>query len=157
MEEYHIYLGSDHRGFQKKEDLFELIKDCHENVSVEDLGPFEYNAEDDYNDAAIKVAKAVLGDGKNTDQEHNFGILICGSAHGVCMQANRFKGIRAVNASTVESVRHARTNDYANVLCLSGDYLDVDTMEKLVKTFCHARPDPSEKYQRRAKRLDEEA
>lgn len=157
MEEYHIYLGSDHRGFQKKEELFELVKDCHENVSVEDLGPFEYDAEDDYNDAAIKVAKAVLGDNTEAAQEHNFGILICGSAHGVCMQANRFKGIRAVNASTVESVGHARTNDYANVLCLSGDNLDVDTMEKLVKTFCHSRPDPSEKYQRRVKRLDEES
>lgn len=150
MQEYHLYLGSDHRGFGKKEELFPILRDCHENVIVEDLGPEEYDPEDDYNDAAIAVSKAVLAD------EHSFGILICGSAHGVTMQANRFKGIRAVNAATVESAQHARTNDYANVLCLSADYLDTNTMDDIIKAFCHAHPDPNPKYLRRAKRLDQE-
>lgn len=150
MPEYTIYLAADHRGFQKKEALFPMLADCHENVTVEDLGPDEYNEEDDYNDVAIKVAKAVL----NTP--NSFGILLCGSAHGVTMQANRFKGVRAVNADSVESARHARTNDYANVLCLSADYMDVDKMEELIRTFCHTQPDPAERYQRRARRLDEE-
>lgn len=150
MEEYRIYLGADHRGFQKKEALFDLIKDCHENVIVEDLGPEEYDEADDYNDIAITVSKAVL------EKDLSFGILLCGSAHGVCMQANRFKGIRAVNADSVESAKHARANDHANVLCLSADYLDVDEMEKIVKAFCHTRPIEEERYIRRARRLDEE-
>ena len=96
MHEYHIYMGADHRGFEKKEALFELIKDCHENVIVEDLGYEEYNEGDDFNDPAKAVAKAVSGD------EHSFGVLMCGSGQGVCIQANRIKGARAVRVKTPE-------------------------------------------------------
>lgn len=148
MPEYTIFIAADHRGFQKKEELFPILNGCHASVHAEDLGPNSYDQNDDYNDAAIAVAKAVL----NT--ENSFGVLICGSAHGVTMQANRFRGIRAVNVDSVESAKHARTNDYANVICLSADYLDLDTMENLVKTFCHAQPIKSENYERRAAKLD---
>ncbi len=150
MPEYHIYLGADHRGFEKKEALFPLLSDCHENVIVEDLGALEYNEKDDFNDPAIAVARAVVED------QHSFGVLLCGSAHGVCMQANRVKGIRAINATTEESARAGREEDNANVLCLPADKLDVDKMEKLVKAFCHTRPLLEERYTRRAKRLDDE-
>ncbi len=166
--EYTIFIAADHRGFQKKEELFPLLNECHENVHAEDLGPDNYDENDDYNDAAIAVAKAVLAENaksatnaKNPENAANakahetaIGVLICGSAHGVTMQANRFKGIRAVNVDSVESAKHARTNDYANVICLSADYLDLDTMENLIKTFCHTQPIPSENYQRRAAKLD---
>ncbi len=150
MSEYHIYVGADHRGFQKKEDLLPLIRDCHENVIVEDLGAESLVEDDDFNDPALAVAKAVAKD------KYSFGVLICGSAHGVCMQANRVKGVRAINASTVASVEAGRADDHANVLCLSGDELDVDTMEKLIKTLCHTRPKMGERYVRRVERLDEE-
>lgn len=150
MPEYTLYLGSDHRGFAKKQELLDVLDGCHENVKVQDLGPESYNEEDDYNDAAIAVARAVLGN------KHSFGILLCGSAHGVCMQANRFKGIRAINADTVESAKHGRANDHANVICLSAENLETTEMDALIKAFCHTRPDPSEKYQRRARRLDED-
>ena len=60
MPEYHIYIGADHRGFQKKEDLLPLIRDCHENVIVEDLGAYELAENDDFNDPALAVAKAVV-------------------------------------------------------------------------------------------------
>lgn len=146
-----LYVAADHRGFEKKQQLVEILKNCHPGlVQVKDLGPEKYDAEDDYNDAAIAVAKAVLGD------EHSFGILLCGSAHGVTMQSNRFRGIRAVNADSVGSAKHARTNDYANVLCLSADYLELAELDEIIKAFCHTQPDPAEKYQRRAERLDEE-
>lgn len=152
MPEYKIYLGADHRGFQKKEELFDLIKDCHENVIVEDLGVETLDPDDDFNDPAIAVAKAVLAN------EHSFGVLVCGSAHGVCMQANRFKGVRAIHATTPESAQRGREHDYANVLCLSAeeDGLDVDQMEQIVKAFCHSRQNPDERYARRVKRLDED-
>ena len=150
MPEYHIYIGADHRGFQKKEDLLPLIRDCHENVIVEDLGAESLVEDDDFNDPALAVAKAVAKD------KYSFGVLICGSAHGVCMQANRVKGARAINASTIESVKAGREEDYANILCLAGDKLDVDAMEKLVKTMCHTQPKLEERYTRRVKRLDED-
>ncbi len=149
MPEYRIYLGADHRGFQKKEDLYPMLRDCHENVIVEDLGAEAYNPDDDFNDIALAVASAVAG------KEHAFGVLLCGSAHGVCMQANRVKGARAINATTEESAKVGRADDHANVLCLSADALDVDDMEKIIKTFCHTRPKMDERYVRRVKRLDE--
>lgn len=150
MPEYHIYIGADHRGFQKKEDLLPLIRDCHENVIVEDLGAEKLVEDDDFNDPALAVAHAVAAD------SYSFGVLICASAHGVCMQANRVKGARAINADTIESVKAGREDDYANILCLSGDRLDVDTMEQMVKTMCHTRPKTDERYLRRVKRLDED-
>lgn len=149
MPEYHIYLGADHRGYKTKEALFPILSECHENVIVEDLGAEQYDANDDFNDPAIAVAQAVAND------EHGFGVLLCGSAHGMTMQANRIRGARAINATTEASAQVGREEDHANILCLSADTLDVDTAEKIIKAFCHARPLKDEKYLRRVKRLDE--
>ena len=149
MPEYTIYVGADHRGFAKKNDLIDMIRDCHENVLVEDLGAEKLDPEDDFNDVAIAVAKAVR------DDKYGTGVLICGSAHGVTMQANRFKGVRAINALTPESAEAGRADDYANVVCLSADTLSVDEMERIVKTFCHTQPKTEEKYQRRLHKLEE--
>lgn len=152
MQPYTIYVGADHRGFAKKSELIKLLQNCHPGmVQVEDLGAHELNPEDDFNDSAIAVAKAVQGN------DHAFGVLICGSGQGVCIQANRFKGVRAIDVDTVEKAANGRADDYANVVCLSGDHLDVDTMEKIVKTLCHTRPKTDEKYLRRMRRLDEES
>ncbi len=151
MPEYTIYLSSDHRGFEDRKELVPLLAGCHPFVHVEDLGPETLDPEDDFNDIAITVSSAVLGN------EHSFGVLICGSAHGVCMQANRIKGIRAINASTPESAAIGREDDYANVLCLSGDQLNAEEMEKIIKAFCHARPKTDEKYQRRMRKLDDDS
>lgn len=148
MPDYTIYLGADHRGFAKKEELFPMLNSCHENVSVEDLGADEYHEDDDFNDPAIAVAKAVAHD------PHGIGVLLCGSAHGVTMQANRLKGARAINALTPESAAAGRRDDHANIVCLAADQLDVDSMEQIIKTFCHTRPATEERYLRRVRRLD---
>ncbi len=150
MLDYTIYFGADHRGFEKKAELIKLVQGCHDFLKVEDVWPAEYNPDDDFNDAALQVAERVLAD------EHGFGVLLCGSAHGVCMQANRIKGIRAIHARTPESATIGREHDYANVLCFSADEMDPAAMEPIVKAFCHARPNPDERYRRRVERLDQE-
>lgn len=149
MPEYHIYLGADHRGYHLKEDLFPILNECHENVVVEDLGAEKYDKNDDFNDPALKVAQAVASD------EHGFGVLLCGSAHGVTMQANRIRGARAINAPTVASAEIGRKHDHANILCLPADEIDLDTAEQIIKAFCHAKPSQGENYLRRVHRLDE--
>ena len=151
MPEYTIYISGDHRGFEDRKELVPLLENCHPFVRVEDLGPSELNPEDDFNDSALAVSRAVLSN------EHSFGVLICGSAHGVCMQANRIKGIRAISALTPESAVSGREDDYANIVCLSGDMLNAEEMEKIVKAFCHARPKTEEKYLRRVQRLDDDS
>lgn len=148
MPEYHIFIGADHRGFEKKEALFPILRDCHENVIVEDLGAFDYEKDDDFNDPAVAVARAVV----NT--ENSLGVLLCGSAHGVCMQANRIKGARAINACTPESAKVGREHDHANILCLSADELDFESLEPIIKAFCHAHPSQDERYLRRVRRLE---
>lgn len=151
MPEYTIYLGADHRGFAKKNELKVMLEACHPGmVKVEDMGAFELAPEDDFNDPAKAVAKAVA------ENEHSFGVLICASAHGVCMQANRFHGVRAINALDSESAKLGREDDYANVVCLSADQLSVEQMEPIVKALCHAHPKTDEKYQRRMRKLEED-
>lgn len=149
MPEYTIYLGADHRGFEKKNELIKLLAECHPGmVKVEDLGYFEYVADDDFNDPAIAVAKAVNAN------EHSFGVLLCGSGQGVCMQANRSRA-RAVCVKTAEDAKLGREHDWANVVCMPADELSATEMEKIVKAFCHAKPLDDERHNRRMKKLEE--
>ena len=149
MPEYTIYLGADHRGFEKKNELKTLLEGCHPGmVKVADLGAFEYVADDDFNDPAKAVAKAVL------ENEHSFGVLLCGSGQGVCMQANR-SGARAVCVKTPEDAKLGREHDWANIVCMPADELSSEEMEKIVKAFCHAKPLDDERHQRRMQKLEE--
>lgn len=151
MEKHTIYLGADHRGFTAKNELKTLLEACHPGmVDVVDLSEKEPEGLDDYNDCAILVSKKVLGDPLGV------GVLLCGSAHGVTMQANRIKGIRAANVMSEESAKKARTEDSANVVCLAGEGMTVEEMERIVKMFCHTPFGEEERYKRRAARLDEE-
>lgn len=149
MPEYTIYIGADHRGVQKKAELIDLLKDCHGNVSVEDLGADTYEEEDDFNEPAKAVAKAVAAD------EYGIGVLLCGSGQGVCIQANRIAKARAVCVKNPEDAVLGRQHDWANIVCLPADQLNADEMEAIVKAFCHAKPLTDERYQRRMRKLEE--
>ena len=145
-----IFIGADYRGFQKKSELIPYLKSCHQNfIKVVDKGAFD-DSLSDYNDPAIAVAKAI----KSTP--NSFGILLCGSAHGVYMQANRFKGIRAINAFSPESAQIGREHDNANVLCLSAELFDLETLKKIIYSFFHTKFGREERRVRRLARLDEE-
>lgn len=150
MPSYTIYVGADHRGFAKKNELIELLKGCHPGmVQVEDLGAFEYVADDDFNEPARAVAEKVSA------SEYNLGVLLCGSGQGVCMQANRIRGARAVCVKTPEDAILGREHDWANIVCMSADTLEASEMEKIVKALCHAKPLQTERHQRRMQKLEE--
>lgn len=142
-----VFIACDHRGFSAKN---WLVAELNNRYTVSDLGPFEENPADDYNDAAIAVAKAV----KSYDNAK--GIIICGSSHGVAIQANRFKGIRAINGFTPELARLGREHNDANVLCLSADFSSEEEMAVIVKTFLETNFSGEERHKRRNQRLDEE-
>ncbi len=142
-----IFVGADYRGFDKKIQLVPFLTGI--GAEVVDEGAYEKVEGDDFNDPAIKVAQAVR---ENPD---SFGILICDSAHGVTMQANRFKGIRAAHCGTVESAQLAREHDNANVLCMSAHFLSDDEMQKIVQEFLNTDFEPLERRVRRVNRLDE--
>lgn len=142
-----IFVGADYRGLERKNQLVPfLIEQGHQ---VEDLGEYEYIEGSDFNDPAIKVSKAVR------ENSGSFGILICDSAHGVTMQANRFKGIRAANCASSESAELAREHDDANILTMSAHFVDENLMKEIVKTFLDTKFESLERRVRRINRLDE--
>ncbi len=142
-----VYLGADYRGFESKNRLRDYLLSC--NYEVIDDGAYEYNEGDDFNDPAIDVAKDVR------DDRGSMGILICDSAHGVTIQANRFKGIRAAHCDSQESAKLAREHDDANILCLSAHFMDENTMQEIAKTFLETGFLELERRVRRINRLDE--
>ena len=143
-----IYLGTDHRGFESKQRILSFLQ--QRGHEVIDLGAHEYDPDDDYNDYAIKVAKSVLSD------SGSWGVLYCGSADGVVIQANRFKGIRAVDPHTPELAARARTHNDANVLCLASEFISDETTEQIVDAFLNTDFAGEPRYIRRNQKLDED-
>ena len=142
-----IYLGADYRGFEKKQRLLGFLKNAGHNVI--DEGAFELREGDDFNDPAVAVSKAVR------ENIGSIGILICDSAHGMTMQANRFKGIRAAHCDNAESAKLAREHDDANVLCLSAHFMNEDRIQEIVLAFMNTDFTNLERRVRRINRLDE--
>lgn len=105
-----IYIAADHAGFELKEKLKKVLA---KRYNLIDLTPVFLDG-DDYPDVAEKVAKKV-GVEKNSR-----GILVCGSSTGVCIAANKIKGVRAVQGFNEAIAQFAREREDANVLCLSG-------------------------------------
>ncbi len=108
-----LYLGSDHAGFELKEMIKRWL--TKKKVLFEDLGNTKLDFNDDYPDFAARVAKRVV-------KEKTQGILLCGSAEGMCIAANKIKGARAVNPHGLIQTGLARQHEDANILCLAGGH-----------------------------------
>ena len=142
-----LFLGADYRGFELKQELMRLL--AEQGHIITDEGAFEQTDGDDFNDPAVAVAKAVR------ETPGSFGILICDSAHGMTIQANRFKGIRAAHCTSSESAKLAREHDDANVLCLSAHFTKKDLAFEIAKIFLETNFEQLERRVRRINRLDE--
>lgn len=144
-----IYIGTDHNGFALKNSLVMYLKRA--GYDVVDAGGERLDPQDDFPVFAAKVVKDML----TSEDKEPRGILLCGSGQGMCMAANRFKGIRAALGYDRESVRSARNDDDANVLCLPARHLEHDTANMLVETFLNTPFSHVGKYQRRIQEIDE--
>lgn len=121
-----IAIGCDHAGFDYKEAIkATLTSQGHE---VADFGTHSTDSMD-YPDTSHPVASAV----ENKDAE--LGILICGSANGVAMTANKHQGIRAAICWENELSKLARTHNDANIVCLPARFIDLKTAQEIVGTF----------------------
>ena len=138
-----VYIASDHGGFELKSQIINLMDGAYE---FEDLGPFELDMEDDYPIYAIKVAESVQ---KN---EQSVGILICRSGIGVCITANKFKGIHAANCNSVELAKLSREHNNANVLCLDADLKSEDHFE-ILKAFLETPFSNEPRHRRRVQMI----
>src|SRR3989339_1207629 len=147
-----IYLGSDHAGFELKKQLEEYFDKS--GVWYEDLGAFELEPDDDYPDFAAKVASQVK-------KNRSMGILICGSSLGVCLTANKFKGVYAVSVHNEEEAKLSREHNDANILCLSGGQtkaktslgLSFNQAKKIVAVWLKTKPGRATRHQKRIRKI----
>ena len=123
---FKVYIGSDHGGFEAKEEIKKLLEkfDCY----FEDLGT-NSNESVDYPIYAKRVCQRVA------QQKGSVGILICGSGTGMAIAANKFKGIRAALCYDNYSGKMARKDNDANVICLRGREFDHDKYYEILKAF----------------------
>lgn len=121
-----IAIGSDHAGFEYKEEIIKFLQELGHDVK--DFGPASADSVD-YPDYAHPVASAV----ENKEQE--LGILICGSANGVAITANKHQGIRAAIAWQNEIAALARQHNNANIVCIPARFIDLDLAKKITHTF----------------------
>ncbi len=136
-----IAIGSDHAGFEYKEALRNsLVKNGYE---IKDFGTYSSESAD-YADFAHPVSLAV------EKKEFDFGILVCGSANGVAITANKHKGIRAAICWADELASLARQHNDANIVCIPARFISLELAEKITNTFLHA----SFEGGRHAKRVD---
>lgn len=119
-----IAIGSDHAGFGYKE----LLRDFLAEAEIKDFGAYSEDSAD-YPDFAHPVASAVeSGDFK-------FGILVCGSANGVAITANKHQGIRAAICWTEEIAELARKHNNANILCIPARFISTELAKAITQKF----------------------
>ena len=121
-----IAIGCDHAGFDYKEALISFIEG--KGLTFKDFGCYGKDSVD-YPDFAHPVASAV------ESGEYAFGILICGSANGVAITANKHQHIRAAICWGEELAQLARQHNDANVICIPARFVPEDEVEKMVDLF----------------------
>lgn len=122
-----IAVGGDHAGFECKSMLIEFLKE----YTIKDFGTYSANSVD-YPDFAHTVANAV------ENGEFTIGILICGSANGVAMTANKHQGIRAAICWNEELAVLAKTHNNANILCIPARYVSQDLAREISLKFINS-------------------
>ena len=125
-----IAICSDHRGYKLKCDLVKKMLD--NNLAFEDYGCFS-EERCDYPEFAFKVGEAVK---KN---ECDLGVVICGSGDGVCISANKVKGIRCICAKKSSHVKRAREHVNINVLALAAEETGVEEAYEMLETFINTK------------------
>ena len=140
-----IAIASDHRGYLLKQRITsQLSQDGHE---VLDAGP---DADDsvDYPDyAALVAGKVSRGDAER-------GILICGTGIGMAITANKFPGVRAASCFDEVTAEISRRHNDLNVLCLSGDLLSANSVDRLIKIWMETQFEGG-RHQRRIDKIHE--
>lgn len=146
-----IYLGSDHRGFHLKEQVFAYL--AKRGYDVEDVGDKVLDPNDDFPEFAQNAAIKVIG----SDDKDPRAILLCGGGQGMAMAANRFRGIRASVIWDAFEAKETRNDNDSNVLCLPARVLENDesAWEGILETWLNTPFAEAAKYRRRNAQLDE--
>lgn len=139
-----VIIGSDHAGFNYKTILVTALKAA--GFEVVDLGTYTEIATD-YPDHAADVAKALL------EKRGDRGILICGSAVGVSIAANKFKGIRAGVCHDTYSAHQSVEHDDVNILCMGERVVGIELAKDIAFAFLNASFSNGERHVKRLAKI----
>jgi ribose 5-phosphate isomerase B len=121
-----IAVGSDHRGFEVKRRILAVLQQMGHEVI--DVGPHARESVD-YPDYAFQAALAV------SEGRAQRGVLICGTGIGMCIAANKVKGVRAAPCHDSITAEMSRRHNDANILCLSADLLGEELIERMLRIW----------------------
>ena len=121
-----IAIGSDHRGYDVKRRVITVLEKLGHEVL--DVGPQKRESVD-YPDYAFQVALAV------SEGRVDRGVLICGTGIGMCIAANKVRGVRAAPCHDSITAEMSRRHNDANVLCLSADLLGEELIDRMVRIW----------------------
>ena len=139
-----LYIGSDHAGFEMKEALKVWINKEFPTEVIEEKG-CETLDSCDYADYAHAVAENVTGDSR--------GILLCGSANGVSIAANKHAGVRAALCWTEEIAVLARQHNDANILSIPARFVTFEVAQAMVRAFLNT-PFEGGRHAKRVEKID---
>jgi len=144
-----IILGADHNGFAMKQELVTALQ--RSGYEVIDAGDQNIDPQDDFPQFAERAVRLLLADGHPDTR----AILICGSGQGMCMAANRFKGIRASLVWEVSEAHAARNDDDSNVLCLPARSLQTAEAIQIAEAWLATPFAGAARFKRRIRELDD--
>ncbi len=140
-----IALGSDHAGFEIKEEIKSFLTSS--NIDFVDSGAYEFDALDDYPDFAKNVGYAIR------NGEAQKGIIICGSGVGASITANKIKGVRAGLCHDGYSAHQGVEHDDMNVLCIGSRIIGIELIKEIIISFINAKFSGEERHSRRLQKL----
>lgn len=138
-----LAIAADHAGYELKEKLKTQLSGL--GWELKDFGTHSSESMD-YPDVAHPLASAV------EKGEFEFGVLICGSANGVAMSANKHSGIRAAICWNNEIASLARQHNNANVICIPARFVSTEEAESMTDVFLHT-PFEGGRHQRRVDKV----
>ena len=139
-----VAVGCEHAGYIIKDVVIKAINEAgHEPI---DLGTTNSDRVD-YPDYAEKVGRTIL------NGQADRGIAICGTGVGVCITANKMKGIYAGLISDVYSAHQGVEHDEMNVMCLAGQVIGPAFAKELVGSFLNANPLDVDRYKKRIQKI----
>ncbi|HRZ30172.1 MAG TPA: RpiB/LacA/LacB family sugar-phosphate isomerase [Candidatus Paceibacterota bacterium] len=145
-----IYLGTDHAGFELKEQIKTYLKG--KGLIVEDQGAFALDPEDDYTDYVKIVAKMVHSDPESV------GIILGGSGQGEAICANRYKGIRAVvyYGGSLDIIKLSREHNNANILSFGARFVKSEEAKQVIDLWLTTPFSEDERHARRIHEIDDD-
>ncbi len=139
-----LAVGCDHDGYPLKDPLIAWARS--QGFMVQDFGTHSTDSVD-YPDFVHPVARAV------EDQDNTWGILICGSANGVAITANKYAGVRAAICWTPELASLARRHNDANILCLPARFVTVEEGLRIAAAF-FSEPFDGGRHEKRVRKIN---